>query len=72
MQVTLLSGSVVRVWGVLEQVLQRHEHSLSKADRAMRITRVDLQQHPDEGLLIGVRYKESLLPEVRTASAMLC
>eukprot|EP00892_Ulva_mutabilis_P003294 jgi/Ulvmu1/1336/UM011_0064.1 len=62
--VTILSGSVVRVWGVLELVLQRHEHSLSKADRAMRITRVDLQQHPQEGLLIGVRYKEGLLSEV--------
>lgn len=64
-QVTILSGSVVRVWGVLEQVLQRHEHALSKADRAMRITRVDLQQHGHEPLLIGVRYKDSLLPEAR-------
>ena len=34
--VTVLSGSVVRVWGVLEAVLSRHEHSLSKADRTMR------------------------------------
>lgn len=63
---------MVRVWGVLEQVLQRHEHHLSKADRAMRITRVDLQQHPQEGLLIGVRYKESLLPEVRRPTPPSC
>jgi hypothetical protein len=34
--VTILSGSVVRVWGVLEGVLGRHEAELSKADRTMR------------------------------------
>lgn len=34
--VTLLSGSVVRVWGTLESVLGRHEHQLSRAERIMR------------------------------------
>jgi hypothetical protein len=61
LQVTILTGSIVRVWGVLEQVLKRHEHSLNKADRSMRIIRVDMDS---EGALIGVRYKEALLPEV--------
>ena len=41
-QVTILSGSIVRVWAVLEQVLKRHEFELNKADRAMRIIRVDM------------------------------
>lgn len=60
MQVTILSGSVVRVWGVLEQVLKKHEHSLNKADRSMRVIRVDM----GAGHLVGVRYKDTLLPEV--------
>jgi hypothetical protein len=40
-QVCILSGSVVRIWDVLERVLARHEMELSKADRTMRIVRVD-------------------------------
>ena len=40
--VTLLSGSVVRLWDCLERVLSRHEHELSRADRTMRIVRADL------------------------------
>lgn len=60
-KVTLLSGSVVRVWGVLEAVLKRHEWNLNKADRGMRITRVDMGA---EGLIVGVRFKDTLLPEV--------
>ena len=63
-QVTILSGSIVRVWAVLEQVLKRHEFELSKADRAMRIIRVDMGDAA--GVLVGVRYKESLLGEVRS------
>jgi hypothetical protein len=66
LQVTILTGSIVRVWGVLEQVLQRHEHELSKADRSMRIVRVDMaSSSTDKAPLVGVRYKDSLLPEVR-------
>jgi hypothetical protein len=61
LQVTILSGSIVRVWGVLEQVLKRHEYELNKADRTMRIIRVDMGA---DGILVGVRYKESLLGEV--------
>ena len=66
MQVTILSGSIVRVWGVLEQVLQRHEHELNKADRSMRIIRVEMATtaHPEQPPLVGVRYKHTLLPEV--------
>lgn len=42
-QVTILSGSVVRVWGALESILERNEHSLSKSDRTMRVVRVELE-----------------------------
>ena len=38
--VTVLAGSVVRVWGTLEATLSRHEHSLSKSDRMMRALHV--------------------------------
>ncbi|KAF8066309.1 strawberry notch-like protein [Scenedesmus sp. PABB004] len=38
--VTVLSGSVVRVWGVLESVLDRHTAELSRADRTLRVVRV--------------------------------
>lgn len=65
MQVTILSGSIVRVWGVLEHVLQRHEHELNKADRSMRIIRVDLAtiEQPDLPGLVGVRFPGALLGE---------
>lgn len=39
--VTILSGSVVRIWDCLERVLSRHELELSKSDRVTRIVRVD-------------------------------
>eukprot|EP00775_Hariotina_reticulata_P007699 gene7699-7898_t len=39
-EVTLLSGSVVRVWGVLEAVLDRRANELPKADRTLRVVRV--------------------------------
>ncbi|KAI3433451.1 hypothetical protein D9Q98_003264 [Chlorella vulgaris] len=60
--VTILSGSVVRIWDCLERVLSRHELELSKSDRVTRIVRVDFA---DGSLpLIGVRYPAHLLPEV--------
>ena len=37
---TMLSGSIVRIWGALESVLQRHEGILSRSDRTMRVVRV--------------------------------
>lgn len=40
---TILSGSVVRIWGTLENILQRNEGSLSKSDRTMRVVRVELE-----------------------------
>lgn len=40
-KVTMLSGSIVRVWGALESVLARYEGILSKSDRTMRVVRVD-------------------------------
>ncbi|KAL4859390.1 Protein strawberry notch 1 [Chlorella vulgaris] len=62
--VTILSGSVVRIWDCLERVLSRHELELSKSDRVTRIVRVDFA---DGSLpLIGVRYPAHLLPEVVT------
>jgi len=42
-QVTILSGSVVRIWGTLENILERNEGSLSKSDRTMRVVRVELE-----------------------------
>ena len=48
--VTILAGSVVRVWGALEATLARHEHSLSRSDRTMRAVHVSL---PDATSLIG-------------------
>ena len=57
-QVTILGGSVVRVWGALEGMLQRHEHSLSRSDRTMRAVHVSF---PDGSLpLIGVCLRLSL------------
>lgn len=60
--VTLLTGSVVRMWDCLERVLRRHEGALPRADRTMRIVRVDL----GDGTLpiVGLRYPTHLLPEV--------
>lgn len=40
--VTVLTGSIVRIWDCLERVLTRHEAELSRSDRVMRIVRVDL------------------------------
>eukprot|EP00891_Asterochloris_glomerata_P001845 jgi/Astpho2/1845/e_gw1.00038.339.1_t len=51
-RVTILSGSVVRVWGTLEKVLQRNEGSLSKQDRTMRVVRIGLK---DSSSLVGGR-----------------
>ena len=47
---TILAGSVVRVWGALEATLSRNEHSLSKSDRTMRALHVSF---PDGSNLIG-------------------
>lgn len=40
-KVSMLSGSIVRVWGALEAVLARSESILSRSDRTMRIVRVN-------------------------------
>lgn len=63
-KVTILSGSIVRIWDCLERVLQRNEASLSKADRTMRIVRVDGLGAAPELPLIGLRYPGHLLSEV--------
>lgn len=52
-RVTLLTGSVVRVWGALEMVLERNALALPRAERAMRVVRVALD---DGRSLIGVLY----------------
>ena len=36
----ILSGAVVPAWGVLERVLERHEHNFNKSDRGMRAVKV--------------------------------
>jgi hypothetical protein len=78
--VTILTGSVVRIWDSLERVLARNEGTLSRADRTMRIVRVELGAEGEgagaEGgpppaaaalPLIGVRYPGDLLAEVVAA-----
>lgn len=73
-QVTVLSGTVVRIWGVLESVLEKHGAVLPKADRAMRIVRVSIQEPGQEGGLervVGVRYPRALLGAAREALAQL-
>uniref|UniRef100_A0A061SNZ4 Nuclear helicase mop-3 sno (Dead-box superfamily) n=1 Tax=Tetraselmis sp. GSL018 TaxID=582737 RepID=A0A061SNZ4_9CHLO len=59
-EVTILSGTVVRIWGALEDVLERSAPMLSKGDRAMRVVRLQLE---GGGSLVGVRYPRALLPE---------
>ena len=57
---SMLSGSIVRVWGALEGVLVRSESILSKSDRTMRIVRVNIGEatsligglHIPQGLLL--------------------
>lgn len=65
-RVTILSGSVVRVWGVLEGVLERYQTLLSRADRSMRVVRVAFEDG-----LVGVRYPAQLLQEVVATLASL-
>ena len=57
---------MVPIWSHLEDTLKRHEHSLSKADRAMRAVRVELA---DGTRIVGVRFPEKLLPEVKSRLA---
>jgi hypothetical protein len=65
-RVAILSGAVVPIWGPLEAVLKRHEHTLAKSDRAMRCVRVEMA---GGGTLIGLRYPEAHLGEVQARLA---
>jgi len=49
-RVTILAGSIVRVWGSLERVLERAQGMLSRSDRTMRVVRADFGA---DGTLIG-------------------
>lgn len=49
---TVLSGSIVRVWGVLERILIEKSLEITKADSLLRIVNVPLR---NEGSLIGVK-----------------
>lgn len=51
--VTLLTGSVIRIWDVLERVLAAHEHDLPKSERALRIVRVELRDEGENAPIIG-------------------
>ena len=64
---TILHGSVVPIWSHLEETLKRHEHALSKADKAMRAVRVKMA---DGSRLVGVRFPEKLLGGVKTRLAV--
>ena len=59
-KVSMLSGSIVRVWGALEGVLVRSESILSKSDRTMRIVRVSVGE------------ATSLIGGPHTSRALLC
>ena len=52
-RVTILAGSIVRVWGSLEAVLERYQGMLSRSDRTMRVVRADFGAH---GSLIGASH----------------
>ncbi|ACO64342.1 predicted protein [Micromonas commoda] len=58
----ILSGAVVPAWGALEHTLERHEHRFNKSDRGMRAVKVIAE---DGTKVVGIRYPEDLLPEVR-------
>ena len=58
----ILSGAVVPAWGALENTLERHEHRFNKSDRGMRAAKVVAE---DGTKVVGIRYPEDLLPEVR-------
>ena len=60
-KVSMLSGSIVRVWGALESVLVRSESILSKSDRTMRIVRVNAGEATS---LIGASLWPSTLSSV--------
>ncbi|GIM13625.1 hypothetical protein Vretimale_16693, partial [Volvox reticuliferus] len=47
--VNVLSGSVVRVWGVLEAVLSRREMELPKMERMLRVVRVEWDDNEGNG-----------------------
>ena len=58
-KVSMLSGSIVRVWGALEGVLVRSESILSKSDRTMRIVRVNIGEATS--LIGGLHTPQALL-----------
>jgi hypothetical protein len=58
----ILSGAVVPAWGALEHTLERHEHRFNKSDRGMRAVKVVAE---DGTKVVGIRYPEDLLEEVR-------
>ena len=58
----IVSGAVVPSWGVLEKVLDRHQERFHKSDRGMRAARAVAE---DGEKVVGIRYPEELLDEVR-------
>ena len=61
---TLLSGSIVRIWDVLETVLEKHKQNLTRLEQSMRIMRYDSLGGDDTQSIVGLRYPRNLLPEV--------
>jgi hypothetical protein len=58
----VVSGAVVPSWGVLEKVLEKHALRFPRSDRGMRAARVVAE---DGTKVVGIRYPEELLEEVR-------
>ncbi len=72
-QVTILSGSVVRIWGTLENILERNEGSLSKSDRMMRVVRVELEAGKHlVGKHLLLYFPEGLIQKQHPKDALLC
>jgi len=47
MEITILEGSIIRIWDTLERVLERNELKLPKHERSMKIVRVELPSDDD-------------------------
>ena len=58
----IVSGAVVPSWGILEKTLERHGERFPKSDRGMRAARAVAE---DGTKVVGIRYPEELLEEVR-------
>lgn len=62
--ITVISGSVIKIWDALEYVQSRHERALPRAERSLRVLRLENVNDVPGNTIIGVRYPRILIPEV--------